>query len=348
MDTLHSLEIAVTLFLQGLGGWLTTPMKLFSFFGQEEFYLLLMPILYWCIDSAIGLRIGLMLLLAQFTNTFFKLLLHQPRPYWFDARVKALSTETSFGMPSGHSQSAAGIWGLLAVLVKKRWAVISSLLLIFMIGFSRIYLGVHFLTDVLSGWLLGGLLLFAFVRLEKKLTPWITRLTMTAQMGMAAVSSIGIILLSLVGLAVAPGWSMPADWSQLAAAAAPAVTPDPLSVNGIFTIAGTWFGLLVGLAWMWHTRGKFDASGTGLQRLLRYLIGGAGVLFLWYGLGAVFPRTLDVLGYLLRYLRYFLIGIWISALAPLLFQRLRIARFLPVNTSACKTPETSYNSTRAN
>ena len=93
MDPIHTLEIAVTLFLQGLGGWLATPMRLISFLGQEELYLLLMPALYWSVSSSLGIRVGMMLLVAQFSNTIFKLLGQGARPYWFDTRVQAFSTE---------------------------------------------------------------------------------------------------------------------------------------------------------------------------------------------------------------------------------------------------------------
>ena len=49
-----------------------------------------------------------------------------------------------------------------------------------------------------------------------------------------------------------------------------------------------------------------------------------GVLIFWYGLGAIFPREATLLSYSLRYFRYVLVGLWISALAPLTFQRLRL------------------------
>ena len=44
--------------LQGLGSWLTLPMEFFSFLGTEEFYLLVLPVIYWCVDSNLGMRAG--------------------------------------------------------------------------------------------------------------------------------------------------------------------------------------------------------------------------------------------------------------------------------------------------
>jgi membrane-associated phospholipid phosphatase len=327
MDELHTLEVAVNLFLQSLGGWLTAPMKFFSFFGMEEFYLLLMPILYWCIDAALGLRVGVMLLLTQFTNTFFKLLLRDARPYWFNSQVKALSTESSFGIPSGHSESALGIWGLIAASARNKGVTFACVALIFLISLSRLYLGVHFLSDVLAGWLIGGLLLLAFVRWQTPVENWVKRQGPGAQVGLAAASSLGIILLSLASFAIFPGYSVPAEWAQNAAQAAPLAEIDPLNIDGVFTIAGTWFGMLAGAACLWRLKGWPDVSGTGAYKLLRYFIGMAGVLALWYGLGAIFPRTADLAAYGLRYLRYTLLGLWISILAPLLFARLGLIQF---------------------
>lgn len=327
MDAIHAAEIAVNLLLQSLGAWLAAPMRLVSLLGQEEFFIILMPVVYWCVDASTGLRVGIMLLFTNFANTFFKLMLHGPRPYWIDTRVHAYGTETSFGVPSGHSQTAASVWGLLAVSLKKRWAVTAAILLIFLIGLSRLYLGVHFLTDVLTGWLIGGLLLLVFVAVEPAISAWVSRRSLAQQIGLAALSSVGLILISMMSLAIWPGYLLPASWVSNASAAAPGVTLNPLDINGLFTVGGTWFGFLAGAAWLWKTHGKFNASGTPRQYFLRYLIGLAGVLLFYSGLGILFPRTLDLAGYLLRYLRYVLVGVWISALSPLVFARLGLLAF---------------------
>jgi hypothetical protein len=60
--------------------------------------------------------------------------------------------------------------------------------------------------------------------------------------------------------------------------------------------------------------------------MLRYVIGVAGILLLWFGLGQVFPRSADITSFTLRFFRYTLVGLWISALAPLLFERIGLSR----------------------
>src|SRR5262245_50822919 len=104
MESIWNYGIEIVLWLQGLGTWLAIPMQLISFFGDEEFFLLLLPIVFWSISAPLGMRIGLMLLLSVNLNYLLKLTFQQPRPYWYSLRVAALSSEPTFGLPSGHAQ----------------------------------------------------------------------------------------------------------------------------------------------------------------------------------------------------------------------------------------------------
>lgn len=339
MEALHTLEIAVTLFFQSLGHWLILPMRAISFLGQEEFYLLMMPALYWSVSTSLGLRMGMMLILTQFTSTFFKLLIQAPRPYWFDPRVQAFSTEASFGLPSGHSLSSAGIFGLLAAKLRQRWVTILVLVVIFLVGVSRIFLGVHFLTDVLASWVLGGLLVLLFIRLDAPVSAWVEQRTLGQQVILAAASSLAIILPTFLTFALTPAFILPQSWVTNSLRAAPEVSIDPLNLDGIFTIAGTWFGLLAGASWLRKRYGWFEAAGKPLHRLARYAVGAVGVFLLWYGLGAVLPRNEDVISYVLRYARYTLIGVWVSALAPLLFVRLGISHWISTPQRSIQTAQ---------
>jgi len=68
----------------------------------------------------------------------------------------------SYGFPSGHAQMAVCLWGGLAVNLRKRWAWIAAAVLAVLTAFSRLYLGVHFLGDVLGGLAIGSVLLFLY------------------------------------------------------------------------------------------------------------------------------------------------------------------------------------------
>lgn len=319
---MHEIEIAINLFLQALGNFLTLPMQALSFLGTEEFFLLMLSALYWCFDALLGIRISLLLLATNGLNALFKLVFAAPRPFWFDARVQALSSEASFGLPSGHAQTAASVWGLLATAVRARWVKVIAILLILLIGISRIYLGMHFATDVLAGWLIGLLVLWLYLRLEKPTIAWLKPKSLFYQLGIGLITSLGLIAAGLILRAFLSGWQPPAEWVANATADIPNYEFKPLSLDGIFSTAGIWLGATGGLAWYYRRYGIFRVRGTPLKLLIRYLLGAAGVILFWFGLGQVLPRSEDFLGYSLRFLRYALVGVWVVALAPLVFSRL--------------------------
>ena len=163
--------------------------KILSFFGSEEFYLLIMPALLWCVNARIGLRVGVMFLLSANLNGALKLFFHAPRPAWMDAKIVAQAVETSFGFPSGHAQNAVAVWGLLAAKTKSRLAWGVALILCVLIGLSRLVLQVHFPGDVLGGWLIGALLLVAFLKLEKPVGDWLKKQDSISQLVFCGVLS---------------------------------------------------------------------------------------------------------------------------------------------------------------
>ena len=317
--------VSIILYLQSLGDWLVDPMRFITLLGDEEFFVLLMPILYWSIDAVLGLRVGILLMLSNGFVSIFQLAFHSPRPFFYTADVRALVEETSFGFPSGHAMNGITVWGLIALSLRRTWTWIALVILIFLIGLSRVVLGVHFPVDVVAGWLFGLLLLYLFLLLELPVLARLSRQTLAAQIIIAFAASLALILAAAwVRFSIAD-FALPPGWLQNAAAELQSQEPfNPFILSGVFTSAGALFGLTAGAFWLFDRSG-FDASGSLRNRLLRYPIGLLGVLIFWYGLGLVFPRGEYLLAYILRYIRYALVGLWISALAPMLFMRLGLA-----------------------
>jgi hypothetical protein len=136
----------------------------------------------------------------------------------------------------------------------------------------------------------------------------------------------GLILIVALVRLVLGNWNVPQSWIQTAAQAAPDSEPiSPLSLSGTITNTGAFFGLAAG-AILVKIRGGFDAGGPIWKRIIRFLVGLLGVFILWFGLGEIFPRGEALLPYVLRFLRYCLVGLWVSALAPLSFIRLGLAK----------------------
>jgi membrane-associated phospholipid phosphatase len=89
-----------------------------------------------------------------------------PRPGTVDPSVIQYAVETSSAMPSGHALASIVILGwvwLRGSRSMRLLAVIASF--VFLIGLSRVYLGVHYPSQVIAGWAIGTLILWVFSRL---------------------------------------------------------------------------------------------------------------------------------------------------------------------------------------
>ena len=325
MGDIWGILLEVYLFLQGIGDFLIEPMHWVTFLGDEEFYLLIMPVIYWCIDTQIGIRLTLVLMLANFTGTSFKFLFHTPRPFWVSQEVVMHVEETSFGMPSGHSLNAMALWGYASTVVKQKWIKILFWCVVFLIGFSRLILGVHFINDVLLGWLLGAVLLILFLRLENKFSRSIQNWSDKKK-------AIGIFLTGFILFAVPAliylanmNYFPSESWLMNYQFALPGVDFCPYSLEGSVTVAATTLGLLLGLFILNKMGMNFSPGGPVFQRAARYIVGLIGVLFFWMGLKMIFPGGEDLIGLLFRFFRYTLIGLWLSFGAPYVFLKLKLA-----------------------
>lgn len=319
--------------LQERFGWLTPVMSAVTFLGDEEFYLLLLPIVYWVVSRRIGIRLGVMLLLTAGVNSLLKLGFTTPRPAYLDPGLE-LAREHSFGLPSGHAQNAAAVWGVLAASLRS-WPVrIGLVALIVAIGWSRIHLGAHFLEDAVVGWMVGLLLVLLYLWIAPRGARWVRRLSLGEQIFGAVAASLLLIAPALILsnrlINVDFLWPGVVDAAELVGA------------SGVVTAAATLAGFAIGLAVL-HARGGFDHRGPLERRLLRLVVGLVGLVALWQGLGVLFPGGEEPLALVLRYLRYALVGLWVGGLAPLLFRRFGLADPLPASppTSPPTSPETS-------
>lgn len=119
----------------------------------------------------ISLNITSNLIVVTILNQLLKLILHRPRP------IGSIVVEHGYSFPSGHSMVSLAFYGYFIYLIYKfvknktlKVVLISMLsLLIIMIGLSRIYLGVHYTSDVLSGFLLSLSYLIIFVKITNNI-----------------------------------------------------------------------------------------------------------------------------------------------------------------------------------
>lgn len=265
--------------------------KAITFLGEEEFYLIFIPLIFWCVDFAVGARLAFAFLFSAYINTGLKELLAHPRPFELDPTVKLHDAE-GYGLPSGHSQSAVVVWGIIAAAFRKTWLWVVAILLMALIGFSRVYLGVHFPTDVLSGWAVGAAFLAIYLALEPRIKAWLKQAGFGVQLALAMAVPLLLLLLYPAGDA---------------ARAMPAL-----------------MGMGVGIALIRRVS-PFNAAGPLWQRAVRFLVGAIGLFALYLGLKFVFPGEGEPLYFAMRVVRYALVGLWATLGAPWLFLRLRLA-----------------------
>lgn len=307
--------------LQSSGGTVFAEvMKSFSFVGSELFYLLVMPAILWCVDSRLGIRTGVLLLSTSSLTAILKVAFGLPRPFWVDGRIVAPQPESSFGLPSGHAQTAVVVWGYLAYRIRRWWMTAAAVVLILGISFSRPYLGVHFAADVLAGWVIGGLLLIGFILFEDRAARWLRRQSLGARLGVVAAGALGLLAAGLIVSSVVADRPIPPEWIEnYLRAVPPGEAFEAALPASVIPAAGALLGFAVG-AVLLDAWGRFDArSGGGSRRAARFVVGVVGTLALFIGLSRVLPE-----GESFRYLRYALVGFWISYGAPRAFVALRL------------------------
>lgn len=181
---------------------LTAFMRFITTLGYSSFLMLFLIILLFAVDLKKTFLLFMVLLWTANITYCLKNYFDLPRPFHVDSTLEFLDgqlpDETGFtfsgrdapsfwaglpadvlevtrqskhiehGLPSGHTSVAIALWGALLLLFRKRWISVLCISLIILSPLSRIYLGVHFLADILSGLALGGAILAIFYALVLK------------------------------------------------------------------------------------------------------------------------------------------------------------------------------------
>jgi hypothetical protein len=263
----------------------------------------------------------LILTFSQGVNSALKIAFHNPRPYWINREIMPLEINSSFGMPSGHAQNAVCICGLLAWAIRRPWAWALAIGLCLFIGISRLYLGVHFPRDIIVGYAVGLLILVAFLGVESLASNQLRSLNFRQKVVVSFLASMGIIALYALGWMAVEDWMVPDSWTTIAFAATgiPIAPQNPLEP---FEIAGVLFGIAAGYSLLLE-KGGYEKEASAAKCLICYIAGIACLMCIWYGLGVFHPGLPEE--YIMVYIRSMLAGAWVTAGAPLLFIRLRLA-----------------------
>ncbi|WP_026675083.1 phosphatase PAP2 family protein [Alkalihalobacterium bogoriense] len=258
--------------------------SILTFFGNEEFYFLILPLIYWCVSKQMGFRLFYIFLLSMYSNAFLKVNIAVTRPIGSEgissifvesAQVGSHYPHDSF--PSGHAQGSTTLWGYLAYMVKQRNFTIFACILIFLVSCSRLYSGLHWPIDVISGVLIGlGIILLSF-----QLQQWMSATTSTMKWGI--VTLVPLVLMF--------------------------VFPHDEGIKYSAFLLGAGIGYLLEKSFV-----NMEISPVLWRKIVVYAIGIIGIFVLQGGLKVLFPPLL-----MWDFIRYVIIGLWGLLGAPYLF-----------------------------
>lgn len=322
LESMYEWGLAVIRAFQATGNpAVTVVARFFTLFAEPVTFILLMPVILWCVDEKRGFRLALLVFLSTATNVALKQNLRVIRPFTRDPSV-GLVYEPSFSTPSGHSQSSAAFYPAFLLgdrapqrAPQRARRLALSVAIPFLVGLSRIYLGAHYPTDVLFGWAIGAL----FAACALIAVPALSR-------AVSRSAIVGRVRESFAEYAkTTGGGARTIRTAKIMLAAALALFFNAVS-RGDSSMGGMLFGFIAGNALLAESGDAFRAAnGSRAKKAGRLAVGFAGLAIVYVGLKLALPGEGSQWYTLCRFARYGLTGFWASFVAPRLFLKLGLA-----------------------
>ena len=276
-------------------------MSVVTVLGQELAFIVLGVIILWCVDKKFGYRFLFMYMAGTVINQFLKAIFMIPRPWVIDPEFEivesARSGASGWSFPSGHTQAAAVMYGGAAHRIGKKWPMAIACVLIALVGFSRMYLGVHTLLDVGAALVIGvAVIIFTnllFNKIGDGLKPY------AIATGIVALVSLGLIV-----------FIMTVHKNDL----------DAGQVKDACVLFGTAFGLFAG-SYVEKRFINFDTKARWWVQIIKAVAGVGLILALRVGLKAMLG--LISASPLTDCVRYFIMSFFAIAVYPLFFKLFR-------------------------
>lgn len=153
------------------GSVLTAFFKLVSIIANETLYLIVISISYWCVSKRKAFHMIVMLCFSGYIGIVIKEFMKIPRPYTYDG-IQSLyeKSAASYSFPSTHVQLATTFWGSFMILCKKRIVWIIGIVFIILVAISRLYLRVHWLSDIIGAVLFSVIVVYLYTKVTMELS----------------------------------------------------------------------------------------------------------------------------------------------------------------------------------
>lgn len=271
--------------------------QLITYTAQELFVVGIICWLFWCSNKRLAYTLGFSYFTSGLLVQGLKITFQIPRPWILDPSFQpvpsAVPGATGYSFPSGHTQSITALFGTAALHFRKRLYQALCFAVIFLVGFSRMYLGCHTPKDVLVSFILSFLCVtfcYHYIYMKKSFEK-------------APGKVAGIMLLISLALSFYSVLLEKTGYIELVYA------KDCLKAGG----AGAAFALGYYLEQRFI---RFAHLQNAKQKILRFIFGLLGALLILEGIKPLIGTSLAA-----SFLRYFLAVFWILAVYPFLFSK---------------------------
>ncbi len=274
-----------------------TLFQLITSFGEEVIILGVICFFYWCYNKDTAYKIGFIFFISGMLVQGLKITFKIERPFIIDPShhpvESAIEGATGYSFPSGHTQSGTSLYGYFAVTAKNKILKFLFVLAFLLVGFSRLYLGVHTYFDVLASLALTLAVVFLITCFSDKLISGKYDVIISSVLaGVSVVLCIYSFILANVGYA------------------------DMAQINDCFKSGGAGMAFALGF-FVERKYIKFNVSAEkSYVQIIKFIFGVAGALIFKSGLKLIAPGNL-----ILDFIRYFITVIWVIAVYPLIFTK---------------------------
>jgi membrane-associated phospholipid phosphatase len=286
-----------------------------TYLGEPVVFMVIIAILFLAYNKKYAKNLALSLLFSYYLNGIFKEVIQDGRPATNTDLTEELGViESSYGFPSGHTQSALSFWGYISYEFKdiKKYNQIPTIpiilsVIIFLVTISRVIIGVHDLQDIIGALLLGICFLLAYIYIEPIITPRFNKLNFITKL---VITIVVALVLFLIGTFI---W--PRAYVALATQNFPPDYPDA----GAFGLVG---GVLLGFGVGYLLEAeyvKYDPSMLNTKNKIINIVIGIIILFVSF---LPFEYLLEIDSVFYRFFRYALVSFLLTYVVPLICKKI--------------------------